>query len=269
MRPTLFALSLFAALLAMPSAWAFQAYDTPSGRAQIIELEGEGYMVAIGNQVIPLNTYSRSYLSTRVGNYILVSISSGGVACPTTFAWLDTSAGNVRLSETFGTCAEGGEVTHADGILTVTMNSYNASEGMVAFDYDGKTITRRVLGLEESDIAKAAAGNPDAWIGESMHEFLTAAETEADLIAAFGWDDLDQLRNSTIVGSGGMEADGDWIVGSGCRPHMCNTDYGAFAIHRQTGSLLGALKSSGEKPRLIGEPVGALPAEIREVLIRN
>ncbi|HLS69258.1 MAG TPA: hypothetical protein VK035_07935 [Kiloniellales bacterium] len=225
--------------------------------------------MAVGDTIFPLGTHSHAALHTQVGDLVLVTYSTGGNLCPAQFVWLNTAPGSVGLSKTFGTCSEGAEVSRDGKFVTVTMQSSNASVGMVAFDYDGERITERMLGLESSDVAKAAAGNPEAWIGESLHEFLRAAENEAQLISALGWDALDELRHSTVVGSERLESDGDWITGSGCRPHMCNTDYGALAIHRQTGSLLAALKSSGEKPRLVGEPLGPLPNAIREVMTRR
>lgn len=146
--------------------------------------------------------------------------------------------------------------SHDNETVTVTMPSLNGSIGNVAFDYDGSTISERQLGLESSEIAQAAAGNPDAWIGESPY-------------AAIGWDALDELRRTLVVGSQEMTLDGGWIVGSGCQPHMCSSDFSAIAIHRESGGFLAAVKRDGERPRLLGSPAGPLPVEIRKVMTAN
>jgi len=260
--PFLFALA--------PVPHAETGFESASGPVRIVDLAGTT-SVAVGDTVFPLVTNSLAALHTQTGDHVLVIYSTGGNLCPAQFVWLDTTPGSVGLSKAFGTCSEVAEVSRNGTLITVTMESFNASVGTVAFDYDGERITERVLGLQSSEVATAAAaaGNPDVWIGESLHEYLGAAENEANLIASLGWDALDELRASTAVGSARLESDGEWITGSGCRPHMCNTDYGALAIHRQTGRVVAALRRSGEGPRLLGEPLGPLPNAIREVMTRR
>jgi len=268
MRSAIPALSLIGMLVAAPAAFAQDTYDSPSGAVRIVGGSGEQKSVTVGDQVIPLGDYYAG-LHEKVGNLVLVSISSGGTACPSQFAWLDTTPGKVRISETFGTCSDYAEVSHDNETVTVTMPSLNGSIGNVAFDYDGSRISERQLGLESSETAQAAIGNPDAWIGESPYEYLTAAEHEADLIATIGWDALDELRKTLVIGSQEMTLDGDWIVGSGCQPHMCSSDFSAIAIDRESGEFLAAVKRDGERPRLLGSPAGPLPVEIRKVMTTN
>lgn len=265
MKRLVHALPVMAMLLGASNAAAEEVYDSPSGPVRIIEM-GIEKAVAVGDRVFPLDTL-KAYVGERVGNLFLIYVDSGGNLCPRMFAWLDTTPGDVHITGQFGTCSEAAEVSTDGDVVRVTQDSFNPSEGTVAFDYDGQTVTRRVLGLESSEVAQAAAGNVDAWIGQGVFEYLRAAETEADLIKAFGWDDLDLLRKSAVVSSpdDAFKIEGEWVVGSGCRPHMCNSDAGALAIHRQTGALLGALKEN-HQTRLIGSPAGPLPNTIREML---
>lgn len=267
MRPTI---AFTAAVVAAITAPAYcetvaDRFDSASGRVEIVGGPSEKKSVAVGPKILPLEDYYASFRE-RAGNLILIETSSGGFACASMFVWLDTTPGRVRLSEPFGTCSDSAEVTDNGASVRVTMPAGNGSAGFVAFDYDGSVVTERLLGLRSSAVAKRANGIPTAWIGQSPYEYVTAPENEANLIDLIGWDDLDALRNSIVVGSQKMTVDGDWIVGSGCRPHVCNTDFAAIALHKGTGSFVAAIKKDGERPKLLGKPTSALPADVRRVM---
>lgn len=259
-------LVLTAALLGLSSPLLAQdGFSSPSGVVKITGGEYEMKSVSVGNETIPLNDY-RAGLIEKVGNLVLVAIYSGGTACPATFAWLDTTPGKVRLTETFGTCSDYAEVSSDAETVTVTMPSFDASEGRIAFVYDGHNVTREMMGLESSETARVAPKDANAWIGESPYEYVTAPEHEAALIADLGWDQLDELRNTIVIGSQEMVLDGNWIVGTGCRPHMCDTDFAAIALHLSSGGFIAAIKRDRASPRLLGTPTEALPNEIRKVM---
>lgn len=145
------------------------------------------------------------------------------------------------------------------------MPSLDASRGMVAFDYDGKQITERLLGLRPSGVSGDSA---DAWIDKSAYAYLTAPENEAAVIALMGWEALDAVRNASTISSEdqALSIDGNWLVASGCQPHSCNTSFTAIALHRESGKPLVALKLEGRSAALFGEPAGSLPTELRKVL---
>lgn len=239
---------------------------SPSGEVRIVGDDRDNKSVSVGGELFPLHDL-RAELLGRVGNLILVGIYTGGTACPALYAWLNTTPGTLGLTESFGTCSDLYELIHDRETVTLTMHSFDASEGRVAFIYDGHTIFREIIGLESSAVAQAALDNVDALIGASPYEYLTAKENEALLIKALGWDALDELRNTVVIGSQRMTVDGDWIVGEGCRRHMCNTDFAAIAIHRKTREFTAAIKRDGAKSRLLGEPPEALPSALREVMV--
>jgi hypothetical protein len=264
---TLYAhLGLAFLFLAPTPVLADEILPSPSGEVQIVGGDRDNKSVSVGGRLFPLNDL-RADLLERVGNLILVGIYTGGTACPALYAWLDTTPGQLGLTESFGTCSDLYELIHDQESVTLIMPSFDASEGHVAFIYDGHAIYRKIIGLKSSAVASAALDNVDALIGASPYEYLTAKENEAMLIQVLGWDSLDALRNTTVLGSQKMTVDGDWIVGEGCRPHMCNTDFAAIAIHRKTGELIAAIKSEGIKSRLLGEPPEALPSALRAVMV--
>lgn len=155
----------------------------------------------------------------------------------------------------FGTCSDTVEVTHTRDIVTVTMPSLDASRGMVAFDYGGKQITERLLGLRRSGVSGDSA---DVWIGRSAYAYLTAPENDAALVALMGWEALDAARNASAISSDdqALSIDGNWLVASGCQPHSCNTSFTAIALHRESGKPLVALKLEGRPAELLREALG-------------
>lgn len=241
---------------------------SPSGEVSIVGADMDMKSVSVGGRLFPLDDL-RADLLDRVGNLILVGIYTGGTACPATYAWLNTTPGQLGLTEAFGTCSDLYELSHDSETVTLTMPSFDASEGRVAFVYDGHNVFREIIGLKSSAVAQAAVGNVEVLVGASPYEYLTAAENEAALIKSLGWDALDELRNTMVIGSQEMTVEGNWIVGEGCRPHMCNTYFAAIAIHRKTGQLIAAIKSDGVKSRLLGEPPDALPNTIRRIMVSN
>lgn len=266
---------VFRSLSILGAAWLFLApsaatteerFSSPSGVVFITGGPMEMKAVSVGGRVIPLGVHG-ARLVDKVGNLILIAINHGGMACPISFAWLNTTPADFGFSERFGTCAGEPEISYDRETVTVILSSANASEGRVAFIYDGSKITRQTLGLVSSRIAREALGNPEVWIDESPYEYLTALEHEAVLIEAIGWNSLDELRRAMTVGSQKMVVDGNWVVGSGCQAHMCATSYAAIALHRKTGGFIAAIKSDGVAPRLLGKPDEALPHEIRRILI--
>ena len=109
-----------AALLVAPvPAIAADRMPSPSGEVRIVGGDMEMKAVSVGGRVFPLDDF-RADLLDKVGNLILVAIYSGGTACPATYAWLDTTPGNIGLSERFGTCSDLYELSHDAETVTLT-----------------------------------------------------------------------------------------------------------------------------------------------------
>lgn len=262
MHARLLLLAATAALAGSP-ALAQEVLDSPSGQVRITG-ETLKKKVVVGDTVLPIDdSYAYASLGEKVGNLILIHVSSGGTGCPGMFQWLDTTPGQVGLTKEFGTCSDLPVVSHTDEVVTVTLPSLDVSKGSIAFDYDGKQITERMLGLESSGVEP---GNPKAWEGKYAVEFLGAPENEAALIELMGWEMLDLARNSIVVTSEVLEPQGEWLVAGGCMPHNCGEAFGAIALHAETGQVLVAIKPDGKPAQLFGKPSGPLPVRIREVM---
>ncbi len=265
MRKIIF--GIITSFLISTPALALEPIQTDAGILKVKELKGGQYALSIGKQMVKLDYYEPSR-AQKFGNKILLSFNTGGSACAMLLRWVNVEQRNISVTDDFGTCSERADVKEKDGLLIVTQQG-RGSEGEVAFDYDGHRVTKRIVGLGSSETAQKAKNDVSAWVGKSPFKMLTASETEADLIAQIGWDALDEARTSIMVGSNKMVEDGDWITGAGCRPHMCNTDFGAIAIHQKTGKVIVALKAEKGKARLYGKPEASLPKDIREVMTKK
>ena len=254
-----------AAIVAMAGAPAFgqEIFDSPSGEVRITG-EHHARVVRVGDESISLDSgYAYASLREKVGNLILVSVSYGGNACPAEFRWLDTTPGKVALTDSFGTCSDLVEISYTAEVVTVTMPSMNTSVGRVAYDFDGTTITERMLGLEASGVPE---GDVRAWAGKHASDYLGAAENEARLLELMGWDMLAIARNAILITSEVLEEQTGYLVAGGCKPHDCGDTYGAIALHLETGEPLVAVKEDDASPKLFGMPQGPLPNRIRHVM---
>ena len=59
---------------------------------------------------------------------------------------------------------------------------------------------------------------------------------------------------------------GDWLVSTGCQPHMCDITMGAVALHLSDGALLVALWEDGIGPRAWGDLSRGMPPGVAEVM---
>jgi hypothetical protein len=118
------------------AALAQDAIVTPSGPAEIVQ-DGTGHMLLIAGMGFPIKGMMYVDFAARVGNLVLVAQYSGGTLCPARFAWLDTSPGRVRLTESFGTCSDRYEITAEAGTVRVEMPELGGEERRV-FVWDGE-----------------------------------------------------------------------------------------------------------------------------------
>lgn len=248
-------------LTALPAS-AERAVATPSGP---LTIRGEAYdlQLVVGDWVQALPDTAHAEVAGQVGNLFLIAMAPGGNACPAYFAWLDTSPGRIALSEQFGTCSDLVKISDDAETLTVTMPSMVPGEGMVAFVYDGKTITEAALGLPQS--GHPPGSDPKGWIGEHPYALVNSADWEATLTALLGGAGTLQLIRETMELSSGMAAQGDWIAGEAVGKFT--EDRAAIALSRDGSALVVAFRPRDGAPKLWGAARGLpLPPSILSVM---
>ncbi len=237
------------------AAGLVEVVATPDGMTRYLTVAGQPFLRDEG--------YMFVMLFDRQADMILVQVSSGGNACPAEFVWLTARAGDVRVSAPFGTCAEDAQVGGEVPVLTVTMPSMDAAEGFIAFDYDGTTVTDRVVGQVASASPPEAGADP--WIGLYPYDLFRGSDWHALLAGLMG--EAAYVRAGDVISlSTPMEVQGDWVVGAGCDKYECDTTRGAVAIHRDDGRVLVALRTPQNGTQLFGEARGPLPAGLRAVM---
>ncbi|MDO9639721.1 MAG: hypothetical protein Q7J44_14365 [Pseudotabrizicola sp.] len=265
MRGTIIGLMAITCAGSVQAQDSYNRIDTPSGVAVITRQDIDS-VLSIGGQTFVFEGMPYASFGERLGDVVLVSVSSGGSACPAEFVWLDTRPGQLRLSDRFGTCSDLAEVSWDAESVIVTLPSMRPGEGPVAFHWDGKSAAIRDVVLQMPPSGIAATAPPSAWLGRHPSEFLSAPEQRERLVAQMGEAAL--LDAQRIIGvASNFETVGDWVVASGCQPHACDITEGAIAMYRDW--LLVALWEQGKGVRVFGDQTGLMPAAIAKVMARR
>lgn len=256
--------ALLAALILAGAACArdVERMRTPHGPVVAGGEWGAPTLRVAGRPVGGVDGHGSIDLLERLGSLVLVGLHSGGTACPTVLARIDTRPGRVGLTEALGTCSPLYDLAWDDETVTVTILPMRVGEGAVAFSYDGRTIREAALAPPPS--GRPPGGDPAAWIGAHPSELIGAPDWAPILEALMGAEALAAARSSMMV-SAGMERQGAWVAGRACRAHMCSEAYGAVALSLEDGRPLVALRDGGP-PRLWGEPRGPLPGAVASVM---
>jgi hypothetical protein len=240
--------------------------NTPSGSARIVETARGTKVLMVGKQRVELpDDPFLAFIVGRRGNLLLVAYSQGGNACPAFYVWVHTGRGNVRSTESFGTCSDLITITNDSETVNVTMPSFEPGKGDVSFVYDGKNAIREV----QHALAASGMGPDDGWdfwAGRHPYSLVTAGELQGRLVALLGPAVLVEAQRLLVVANN-MARDGDWVAGTGCQAHMCDVNVGAVAVNVADGRFLLALRKGSDPVRLWGDARGALPGAVLEVLV--
>ena len=186
------------------------------------------------------------------------------------FRMLNTETGAPVLSEPTYICKDGYEIVVKDQVVEVqTWGS--PGEGKVAFVYDGQSVVKKSLGLlDEDDVENPY--DPLSWVDQGANAYLIAPQNEGFLLEMMSFEELNRLRHATQVRSykSDFEQDGEWVVGSGCAPNMCDTTKGIVAISIKTGKPFFAYRSwRDNKWSFMGELPEVLPPTVRNTLFNR
>lgn len=258
--------AVLAVLIAAGAAGAQEVIDTPSGPA-VIEKAGDlDHVLRIAGTSFPIEGMMLVAFGEKVGNLVLVGQYTGGSGCPAFFAWLDTTPGKVRLTETFGTCSDVYEISTDAETVTVTMPGA-PGQGRSAFVWDGKgRIVEQRLGMEATGLGPEAGVEP--WVGRSPYELVTAPEWAGVFTALMGGEALARVQAGIALGNA-LERQGEWLAGQGCQPHMCDAVAAAVAVHAGDGRVVVAFWEQGAGAQVWGDASAGFPPAVAEVMARR
>lgn len=246
------------------AAQALGFAETELGVATLRRVDGVPVLEVAG-QSFRLEPYANAAFLDRLGTLQLIRVESGGTMCPAEYLWLDAAPGRIRITEIFGTCSDLAEVTWDSASVRVIMPSLDPSEGKVAFIWDGKgaEVQRQVLGPARSGLPPGAP--VVSWEGRRSSEFLAAPDWHALLVELMGPDALADALDTIQLGEP-FHLEGDWMVGTGCRPHQCDERAGAVALHRADGRVMVALVDAEQGVRFWGDRSGDIPPGVQAIL---
>ncbi|WP_127116242.1 SH3 domain-containing protein [Shimia sediminis] len=237
-------------------------YTTPVGDLVLRTKAGNNEIFA-GGQSFYIDAF-RVGIVHQKGNWFLLQRLSGGSACPAMYQWVNADGPALQLSEVFGACLDGYEVEESEHSVRVTQLAAAASMGKVAFDYNGKSVVKTLLGLPDDIVENTF--DPKSWIGKHPYSYLSAAGNEGMLIDLFGWNNLERARwGSNGPGHEMKEIDG-WVVGKACQRAFCNQNETALAISVRTGMPIIAVRAEGGSWQIFGNVEGQLPIGLRQVI---
>lgn len=95
-------------------------------------------------------------------------------------------------------------------------------------------------------------------------DLVARPSVQKELKALMGAKALEEFEFATTV-AGPVKREGGWIVGRGCRPHMCDEEFGVIAIH-DDGTLIAVSNTAGDV-RVHGNAAGRkLPKGVLDVM---
>ncbi len=257
-------LPLLAALSGPALAWN-ETLETPFGvaRAEGDYLANEPRRLLVGErEVFRTEDWYSLWPQAVVGDWLLAGVSEGGSQCLAQWMWIDLATG--AQSEVFGTCAMVEEVrAEPDGSLTVAMYSFDPDVPVSNFVFDGSVVTEFRDGQKPAAVPPGAPA--DDLVGRYPHELFHASDWRRPLVELLGPEGYD-LGQEAFGRAGPFEVEGDWVVAWGCMLHACALLEGRIAIHRGDGRILVALAEEKELPVLWGEPGGAMPPTVAELM---
>lgn len=250
------------ALIAVPAA----AMDTRFGQVEIAPLGEMEKGLSFQGETIPLPSGPYlAFIEASLHDWLLISVSDGGNACAADYVWAKLSDEGVTFSDVFGTCVDDFQLTEVPAGAKVTIPSAKVGEGLVAFIFDGETITKEQEGPEPIGWT---IGEPGVfWLDRYVFDFLGAREVQTALADMMPPEALEQAEKNAELG-GPFEFKGDWIVGSACEKLECDANRVVVAISEDGRRVLVGVTAKGQAAKVYGDTVGPMPAAIEEIMAR-
>jgi hypothetical protein len=208
--------------------------------------------------------------ANKFKHHYLITLVTGGSACPTRFRWLDASGNGFHLTEAFGTCAESGSPVSTEDGLAVIQMSGSRNSGQIQYAYDGKKVQKTILGFTQPAPVENPY-DPLAWVGQHPRDYVNSKEIESILLDMMSWKDLAHLRAVTELAGeeDKFKRSGQFVIGYGCQPSYCNTNQGLISISLATAEpflLLRRFSGGAITVRQFGQLPNPVPLEVRRFL---
>ena len=197
------------------------------------------------------------------GDVVLISFWSGGASCCHSYQLVRLTGQGEFATRIFG--GHGFQpsnfVPDMGSISFRLERSFPASVDYLQVNYDGAEVIVTTVWENDSGVEIAGPGEQVLrWDGQRPTTIFDDPSERARFRAIMKNDDLDLLRTSLSVG-GEATISGGYLLGAGCWPHRCDSQFGFFAIEIATGKPF-AVYSDDCGQRLFGASEATLPVPV-------
>ena len=199
---------------------------------------------------------------------VLISVASGGNACPTLWAFARVNAAGIKVSEIFGTCSEGMlALDLVPGGMTATLASFEADVQTETFTWDGRSFsTSKVYYDNDGAVAAGPGEDVTRWLGRYPPEPFDDASERLRFMTIMSEDEVWELAARVGVGSEITEQEG-FIVGEGFEGNSGGFVAAIWGIRIEDGAPFAVFRTDGEAPRFFGLSSEELPRRVDEFLL--
>lgn len=141
-----------ASLTFSTQAYADSVLDLPAGQVELKQKPDQdpGFVALAGGKEVGIDNAYEPQVMARHGDSVMLPVYSGGNACPADYVWLTFDATGLRVTPTFGTCSEAGEIVETAGYPSITMAGMGAVLGDFRYDFGGATVTETPIKADDT-----------------------------------------------------------------------------------------------------------------------
>jgi hypothetical protein len=203
----------------------------------------------VGQDVGILGAWARS---EEAFDWALIEVRPGGNMCAGAVYVLQISPDFVTISEALRDCSTGIlDLRVLPGTIEIDLFDPMLEVDLETVRFDGRTLTRTDI---RAPLVPAATGGGESvsrWLGTSAPQIFSDPAERSRFRTVMSDEDIQTLYQQMIVPNP-VTRRGDWIVGTGCMRHACNTNRGVWGLRLSDGAVAAAILDVGRGDRLFG-----------------
>ena len=190
-------------------------------------------------------------LAEEAFDWVLVEVRPGGNMCAGSVYILQVSPDFINMSEALRDCSTGIlDLRVMPGVIEVDLFDRMLEVDRETARFDGRSLTR--IDHPAPRVAPAAGGASVArWLGTSGPDIFGDPAERARFRTVMPDQDIQVLYEQMIVPNA-VAARGDWVEGSGCMRHQCNTHRGIWGLRLSDGAVAAAILVAEQSDRMFG-----------------
>lgn len=203
----------------------------------------------VGQDVAILGAWA---LAEEAFDWVLVEVRPGGNMCNGAVYILQVSPDVVSMSAALRDCSTGIlDLRVMPGAIEVDLFDPMLEVDRETVRFDGRSLTRTDHPAPRVPPAIGGGASVLRWLGTSGPDIFGEPAERARFRTVMTDPDIQILYEQMIVPNA-VSARGDWVIGSGCMRHQCNTHRGIWGLRLSDGAVAAAILAAGQPDRLFG-----------------